>query len=1074
MVFSVSTNKRLTLLATLLAVLYSSTAFALQPPADASSRASQDSAASNSSDGRATGESTVRRAPGPPSFILTALEVDVALAEGERSAEIELTAKITIHGDDWVRTPLRAPEMILLTSEDAATCDGAEDWLLTRNPDTGAFDVYLNAPPGRLCELTLRGVLPARRIPGDDRWWLDVALPAANASELRFTTTGAVDSGIEGDYQDLRSETSQGRITRIVRDVGGRLRMWAADEPSPDVLEMPPVLAARGDWQATVTDDGAEMSGRLEIKSLSGSLRELRLVAPPLADWVDVEIGDGFTARRASNERDAGEKRAGEWIVRLNEPRPSLTLELTLAFSHDVSGFVRLAPMKVQDALEANGTMLIQPEPNRLLVWGDRRDMRSMTVQDRARRFDYVRQSSFVQTRLMEGDDAPQWSSNLTLTVSEQEAELILDAIALSRGDDETLEIALGDWEFDDVYYKDATGKETAFEKNLSPERLEILLSETPAIGSSLNLKLRRDVGELVGNHRWPLPRLLGERVAEAALQLSSSESIEVVVETDGAPGVRAVSGLDAGAYLVSAKTDSIVLRMDGPETPQVSLIQGQARVGEDEVLLDLAIRFPNQLQTPLIIALPGGASWRNLSAKHVSAENTTRELQFEEVETPTLSLNLAAFIADHHPGDVFEFLYALPREEDALRLLFPRILQADGHSLDVAVKSSTPLSVETPVEAGVTLRRIGADTWKINGDVHSGRLALLWHENPSTSPVAFTRGVWVQTMLHDDGAQVRTAFLLRSNQAQATLRLPTEVVTTRCGVLVRPIAAAAKSIYLAAELEADESNRLSIPLSYSPVAEAIDYSIEVLYRLDNLQPFDSHFSLQRPTLVDATWDGEVYWQIAYARDWRMQVKSNDWQQLSQPTSPWNAFLGAKAESFSQQSLERWSRALPTMGGATAADWAPAPVDSSHQAVAVLHAFRPISHVSAAFSFKRRAWIAGTLASFGLLLGVLTAPRRLRVRAFFIGLLGCVLLTAFHWSIAIEILGYSMFGVAAALLAAWLLRERPATQQRLPDLQATDSLTDVDSISESASTKTHRSSGSPPRIHDSSFSGGDA
>lgn len=853
----------------------------------------------------------------PPRFSLQRISATGTVEQTR--AELTVQFQVSTRDSQWVRVPLRLGQGLL---RGPVQYKGSGRHVVQYEDESEGYVCWLRGKPDATHEITLNLLVPLESVAEQLR--LKLSVPRAAASELKLLVPIANAVGTASEGATLQSSAAKGDATEFaVVGLGADFHL-AWQKPNP-AAEMPVVLASIG--SVLVKFDGRTLAteASLSVGSHGAPFDRFTVRLPPNAEYTPGKT-DGYVVTPLDPK--PGEPRAVE--VRL--PKKTLgpiVIVLNCRRVYDPSQaapWCELAGFEVVGAARQWGAIAVATNAAWQVHWGSSRAVRLLDplpnrfrAENAVAGFEYSSQPYSLPVKLAPRKTRINIEPEYVLDIDRDQVRLNGKLNYTIRGAAvSTIELALPDWQFDDVGPDDLVVAEGV---TVEGGFVSIPLKR-PASGSvELRLRAHKPIGAADSSLAAAMPRPRDGAVSSASVAVVPADNLELI------PDAKATAGLVRQRIappmkLPARQQDPLYYRSAGGEAvfaasfrihPQRIAVDADTDVLLTDAGATIEQKFAYSIAHEPIgqftISVPRDLAMKRIQVSIDGGKPVSTLLTPKDPAADPKSPTVLAKVALPEPciGECELTLhYSVPSETAASETVaVPLAMPADGQltSNDLVVSCDKSIHL-TPRKGPWTVSdRDAADL--------DGRTTLsLTAPKPVNSidfdvrRPAFRQAestvvdrAWIQSWLASSERQDRAVFRLTTSQKQLDVTLPSGAVAEDAALFVDGQIVEPRRL---------DERRLGIPLPGARRGQPL--TVELRYHFDSARPPRGNVQIDFPQLTPEAWIERLYWQVILpANEHLLGTPSGFngeflWQ--------WDVCWG-RVPLLDQEQLESWSGAAP-------------------------------------------------------------------------------------------------------------------------------------------------------------------
>lgn len=803
-----------------------------------------------------------------PLYTLETIELSGIVAG--TSAELIARFSVVVHGEDWVRIPLKLGEAV---PRDVGTYQGPGEHVLERDVDGEGLIAWIRGPKDEKHELSLKLVANIEQVGPQSRMKLSMPAAAVSQLQLQVPLARAVARASDGSTLDSVRPLAGGKTEIKVLGLTGEFELaWHPAETK--VAGLPAILEASSEQLIRVNGRSANTYAKLTVRSLGSEFDHFQVRLPPGADYIGTpENGVSLVAVDAS--APAGKL----YDVRLAEKTVGpVEVQLVTERVHDASqdaSSLELAGFEVIGAVRQWGTIAVQVEGNWQVAWGESSHVRSVddVATDRgdelAAGFEYFVQPYSLSARVIPQQTRIRVEPQYTLLVGSDDVRLDARLKYTIRGAKvRALTLDAAGWEFDTIEPASLVNVDAALVA--TDRQLTIPLLDATSGEVELKLTARRRLDATQQELRIELPRPQADTLP-ADVAIVSDDPIELLPRLDQCVGLTPQAAR-AEPTLPVRQQEPLFYRTSGDSTLFVAerRVHAQAistamstrlEVREDETRVDQIFVFQVAYQPAehLTLIVPQGLSPQRLSVLHEGVRITPVLLR-----DGTMAGSSAMPIRIKLPSPAigrcelrvsYARSHARPPTQASALVTVPLVVPGEGQLSDnqLQVLAAEGLTANYP-QGPWSREGRSSDAENVSGlllgasrAIGEITLAISSEQEQAEAATTIERAL-LETDLTSNVRLDRAVFRVTTSRRRIEVVLPERadprsLALSVNGVLVAP--------------QGQRQRTISVPLD----AAGTDHLVEVRYRFEGRDPQGSQL-FASPEIPAARWVQQVYWQV--------------------------------------------------------------------------------------------------------------------------------------------------------------------------------------------------------------------
>ena len=890
-----------------------------------------------------------------PRFTIEELNVTGRVVDDHAELEAKLTVRPQVAGQ--LSVPLGMAGTILRERPQETVGDDAKprnsEVLVTNQPQTGGFVVWMNAKPDERHRLTFQILRPLVR--NGNETSVELNLPRALVSHFSLTTpTPVVDAAAtEGAVLSTHATSDGGTQLDVAGAVGDFRLTW--NVVAAERAELATVLSATGAIGISIDGHSIRSDAHLTVRSYGGSFQRFRVQLPPGAQLIpsgSAAAGGTSPGYRLvpDDEHPPNSGKPGtvtvEFVNKQQGPvKVDLSTEQPLGPPAaerpvELSGFAVLGAVRqygdvavaVADGWQLrweNGPYVRQIERSNLP--GSLRDLPPTVA------FEYDRQPWSLRVRVLAQPMVVHVTPRYRLRLGPDEARLDVHlAYQIPGARAFELQVRLAGWAAEPI----ESGGPVDRDRVQTTREGMLVLPLVPSTSRQveIDLSLRRAVARDQTQLTLPLPVPEADTIAADYVTVVAEPTIDLLPDMSRSSGLAPLPVTDEEP--VGAGPDGAQEFRYRPVAPE-AVFAAQRSIRPSEVtaeidthlaidleqlratqeityhvdyqpLEELAFELPDgwSVDGGQIEILPAAADGKS-SVVPLLTEARNGEPRTGVVRAPLAPPRLGR-LRVRITYDLGE-TSALPRlGQNVLQLPGPTGARIVNQQVEFAAAANLTVSLDDKTESAWQPQESsgGGTALALTASGPAAKLPLVLAPKMLDRPAATTvERTWLQMWQAGSTIQDRAAIRFRTAEAEVQVELPPQASALEMEVLVDG---------QLAPLVTRQAGRLTValPKTSGEARSAGHHTLELRYRRPAPEGLLTRYEFTPPQLVGAATLSEVYWQIVLPGDRHIVQAAG---QLA-PVDPrqWLEVFAGRLATMSQAELESWVGATSQMQPASA------------------------------------------------------------------------------------------------------------------------------------------------------------
>jgi hypothetical protein len=817
----------------------------------------------------------------PPRFQLERLVANGHA--GERQAELSVELSVAVNQPGWVRVPLRLSQAVMRSKP---RYQGPGDYRLEFDSAAKEYVLWLRGDGDKPHQLTLDLAAPLEKLA--DQTELRLGLPRAAVSEFVFTVPdpSAVATVREGGLLDSTSHGKNSTDFKVLGMERDFALVWHKQNAGDNEIVAP--LEGAGILDVRVDATGIHTDVQLTVRTFGSKLDSFRLKVPANATVTSTEQ-PGYTIESAPSERGKGEVGQTQLCeVRLRDKVATpLTVRFALDQPLDEEAGQRdfdLTGVELVGAARQSGYVAVRVTDGWHIDWGELRQARQVEeIPKELERdgvlasFEYFGKPYSIAGRLAPLKTHLSVEPFYSVDVDGQQIRLQSRLTYQARGAKVfALEIAMPGWELDDVAPRGTFDVDRVAVEADKPIRVPLLQPTTGGI--ELLLRAHRKIAPAATQIEFDLPRPVTDATAPAQLSVMPAENVSLTVRETELVGLMQIRGDSLDATFDEAGRQPLKFRGQSGKLHFAADLQIETRTVVADIrtqfTLDAEAAHVDETIDYSVMNEPLGALSLDVPTWLSSADRIEWQLDDQPV-TPTSDTSESSvertvryrLVLPEKRQGKFRLSIKYPLRIGTLTadrdlpidvpLVMPTVTELASNVL--TVKASPGIKVEQR-DSGWNAEVVGADRshpagMRLTNPLASGEVALAARreETRNASPAVVERA-WIQSRLAGGERWDRAVFKIQGAENSLTLHLPPGAIAAEAQVILDGTSVAASSA-------ARDTLSVAIP------AGVQTHVLDVSYRFATRSAEQGHLQLVPPSIEDAPWMRQTYWQLVLPRD---------------------------------------------------------------------------------------------------------------------------------------------------------------------------------------------------------------
>ncbi len=828
------------------------------------------------------------------------------------SAELVARFKIVVHGEQWVRVPLKLTEAV---PREEGVYEGPGEHVLERVLGGEGLVVWIRGKSDEHHVLTLKLVANVEQAGPQSRMKLMMPAAAVSQLQLQVPLARAVARVSEGSTLDAVRPLAGGKTEIKVLGLAGEFELtWNPAETQ--VAGLPAILEASSEQRIRINGRSANTYAKLVVRSLGSAFDHFQVRLPPGADYIGTpENGVSLVAIDASSP-------SGKlYDVRLAEKTVGpVDVQLVTERVHDASqeaGALELAGFEVLGAVRQWGTISVQVEGNWQVAWGESSHVRSVddVMADRsdefAAGFEYFVQPYSLTARVIPQRTRIRVEPQYTLLVGSDDVRLEARLKYTIRGAKvRTLALDTADWEFDTIEPASLVNVDAA----LATADRHLTIPLLTATSGELELKLtaRRRLETDAEELRIELPRPQGDALP-ADVAIVSDDPIELLPRLDECQGLTPLVARPE-MVLPARQQEPLFYRTSGEAASFVaerrihaqaisSALSSRVEVREDETRVEQLLSFQVAYQPAehFTLIVPAGISPQRLSVLYEGVRMSPVALrdgaQSGSAATPVRVKLPAPVIGRCELRVNYARSHAKPPTQASALVTVPLVVPGEGQLTDNQLQVMAAEGLTASYPQGPWSREGRSSEPGDPAELHlvapraigEVTLAISSKQDQTEAATTIERAL-IETDLTSNVRLDRAIFRVATSRRRLDVVLPEQADPRSVTLLVNGAFVAP---------EAQRQRTVSVPLN----SAGSDHLLEIRYRFSGREPQGSQ-RFASPEIPVARWVQQAYWQVVLPPSEHLLFAPRGY--TGEQQWAWSNGAYVRRPTRSQADLERW------------------------------------------------------------------------------------------------------------------------------------------------------------------------